>query len=80
MGYVTLIPAFGFMYIYLSNSRERGVEVFNEKIWWNHLRPIHSLLYFLFSYYAINKKRFSWKILAFDVILGFFAFLHHHYY
>ena len=78
MGYITLIPAFGFAYIYLTNSRKRGIEVFNEKIWWNHLRPIHSFLYFLFSYYAINKRRFSWKILAIDVILGLVAFLLHH--
>ena len=35
MGYLALIPAVGFFYIYLSGSRQTGAEVFGEKIWIN---------------------------------------------
>ena len=49
-----------------------------DKIWWNDLRPIHALLFFLFAYEAINYKTESYKYLLFDVILGLFAFLKFH--
>jgi len=46
LGYIALLPAIGFMYIYVTGSRKTGVEVGGEKIWWNDLRPIHAVLYF----------------------------------
>jgi|TARA_Y100000816_G_C26048704_1_gene549693 hypothetical protein len=79
MGYFSLLPAFGFIYIYFTNSRKTGGEVFGDKIWWNHLRPLHSGLYFLFAINAIQKKRESWKFLALDVLIGFVAFLNYHF-
>lgn len=45
MGYLALLPAFGFIYIYMSGTRKTGPEVFGDKIWWNDLRPLHGLLY-----------------------------------
>ena len=48
LGYLALLPAIGFIYIYLTGSRKTGAEVFGEKIWWNDLRPVHGLLYLLF--------------------------------
>lgn len=79
LGYLALIPALGFGYIYLSNARKTGGEVFGDKIWWNHLRPIHSILYFLFAYYAINRNINSWKFLSIDVFIGLVSFLSYHY-
>lgn len=79
LGYLALLPAIGFAYIYLTGSRKTGAEVFGEKIWWNNLRPLHSFLYALFAYYAINKNRNSWIILLIDVIIGLFSFLAHHF-
>ena len=79
LGYVALIPAIGFMYIYLTGSRETGAEVFGEKIWWNDLRPIHSILYFLFAYNAIMGNKLSWIYLLVDVLFGLVSFLIHHY-
>ena len=67
MGYLALIISFSFMYIFLTGSRETGVEVFGEKIWWNNLRPLHSLLYFLFAYNAIIGNRNAWMYLLIDV-------------
>ncbi len=45
MGYLALIPAIGFTYIFLSGSRKTGAEVMGDKIWWNNLRPFHALMY-----------------------------------
>lgn len=79
LGYLALLPAIGFMYIYLSGSRKTGAEVFGEKIWWNDLRPLHSLLYFLFAYNAITGNKLAWIYLLLDVIIGLISFLFFHY-
>ena len=79
MGYLLLLPAFGFLYIYFSGTRKTGPEVFGEKIWWNDLRPIHGLLYLLFSYNAITGNKNAWIYLFIDVLLGITSFLIHHF-
>ena len=79
LGYLALLPAIGFIYIYLTNSRTTGAEVFGEKIWWNNLRPLHSLLYFLFAYNAINGNKQAWVYLLVDVLIGLISFLNFHY-
>jgi hypothetical protein len=80
LGYLALIPSLGFFYIYLTNSRKTGAEVFGDKIWWNNLRPLHGILYGLFAYNAINKNPNSYIYLLIDVILGLTSFLIFHYY
>jgi len=79
LGYIALVPALGFIYIYLTGSRKTGAEVFNHKIWWNNLRPIHGFLYGLFAYNAINKNTNSWIYLLVDVLFGLFSFTLYHY-
>lgn len=79
MGYLALLPAFGFAYIYVTGSRKTGAEVMGEKIWWNFLRPIHAILYFLFAYNAIYMHSYAWVFLLVDVLLGAVSFLVHHY-
>ena len=79
LGFLAILPAIGFMYIYLTDSRKTGQEVFGQKIWWNHLRPIHSLLYFAFAYSSIMKKSYSWIFLLIDVVFGLVMFLLNHY-
>jgi hypothetical protein len=78
LGYLALLPAIGFMYIFLTGSRKTGAEVFGEEIWWNNLRPIHSILYFLFAYNAIKGNNQSWIYLLVDVVIGLISFLIHH--
>jgi hypothetical protein len=79
MGYLSLIISFGFMFIFLTGSRKTGPEVNGEKIWWNNLRPIHSILYGLFAYLAITKNNKAWVVLLVDVLIGLFSFLTFHY-
>jgi len=79
LGYLALLQAIGFMYIYLTDKRKTGPETFGEKIWWNNMRPVHALLYGLFSYNAINKNQNAWIYLLIDVIIGLFNFIIFHY-
>jgi len=79
LGYLALLPAIGFIYIYLTGSRQTGAEVFGEKIWWNSLRPIHAMLYLLFAYNAINGVKSAWIYLLIDVVIGLISFLVYHY-
>ena len=79
MGYVAVMISIGFFYIYFTGSRKTGVETGGKPIWWNNLRPLHGFLYGLFAYGAINGNRDSWKVLLVDVIIGFTAFINHHF-
>ena len=80
IGYLALLPAIGFFYIFFTGSRQTGSEVFGSKIWWNNLRPIHGLLYLLFAYNAIMGNKSAWIYLLVDVIFGLISFLTFHYY
>ena len=79
LGYLALLPAIGFIYIYFTGSRKTGAEVFGEKIWWNDLRPLHSFIYFLFAYNAIIGNSKAWIYLLIDVIIGLISFLIFHF-
>ena len=80
MGYLAILPAIGFFYLFITDSRKTGPEVFGDKIWWNNLRPIHGLMYALFAYHAINGNDFAWIYLLIDVIIGLISFLFFHIY
>jgi len=80
MGYLAILPAIGFFYLFLTGSRKTGPEVFGDKIWWNNLRPIHGIMYALFAYHAINGNDFAWIYLLIDVIIGLVSFLIFHVY
>ncbi len=75
MGYLALIPVIGWFYIIFIGERERGAEVFGEKIWWKSLRPVHMILWATFAYLAINGYRYAWTVLLADTIIGLVAFL-----
>lgn len=79
LGYLALLPTLGFIYIFATDSRKTGAEVFGGKIWWNNLRPVHALLYGLFAYNAIIGNKDAWIYLLIDVIFGLFSFLIFHY-
>ena len=78
LGIIALIPAIGFIIIYLGDFRKTGAEVFGKQIWWNNLRPIHAVLYILFALLALKKNKYSWIPLLIDVIIGLISFLLYH--
>lgn len=78
IGYLALLPAFGFILIYLFDLRKTGSEVFGNNIWWNNLRPIHGIIWGIFAYLVITNNaniKQAWKLLLLDVIIGLIAFL-----
>lgn len=77
MGIIALIISIGFMTIFILGLRKTGGETFGDKIWWNNLRPVHSILYGIFAFLAITKNKNSWLILLLDVIIGLIAFTFH---
>jgi hypothetical protein len=79
LGYLALLPAIGFIYIFLTGIRKSGPETFGDKIWWNNLRPVHAILYLLFAYNAIIGNQSAWIYLFIDVLIGLISFLIYHY-
>lgn len=79
LGYLALLPAIGFLYLFFTGKRTSGLETQGAPIWWSRFRIIHGLLYLLFAYYAINQNKNAYQILLADVCLGLFLFLGHHY-
>jgi len=77
MGYLALLPASGFSYLFLSGTR-KGTGAFGEKIWWESLRPVHALLYFLFAFFAIKGRREAWVFLLADLAIGSAGFFYVH--
>ena len=78
LGALAILPAAGFFYLFLTNSRKTGPEVFGDRIWWNHLRPFHGTMYAIFAIMALFHIPNAWIILLLDVLVGFLAFLQHH--
>lgn len=78
LGLLTLVPTIGFLVIYFFNLRKTGIETGGEIIWWGSLRPLHGLLYGIFSYMALNNNPEAWKILFLDTTIGLIAFLRFH--
>jgi hypothetical protein len=78
---ITIPIAISFMYLYIfGNDRaDRQLEwLGDKKIWWDDLRPVHSILFMLFSIMAINKSSYSWIVLLLDTVVGLVAWLNHH--
>ena len=73
IGYGCGIISICFAIIFLFKLRKSGPE--NRNIWWNNLRPVHSILYGLFAYHAINKKKYSWIFLMIDALFGLSMYL-----
>lgn len=78
MGFLALLPAIGFLYLFFTKKRKTGLETFGSKIWWTNLRPIHGILYLLFAFYAIKCNKNAWIFLLIDVIIGLSSFLIFH--
>ena len=58
--------------------RKTGTEVFGADIWWNEIRPIHSMLYLLFCIYMYKKNEYAYLPLLLDLIIGIVSFTLYH--
>ena len=76
LGYIGLLIGMGFAYTYFT---KRAVGSFGQKIWWNYLRPIHSLLYLGFGILAIQKNSNAYLLLLADVTIGLLGFINNHF-
>jgi hypothetical protein len=79
LGLLALLPATGFLYIYLSGIRKTGGGIFGQKIWWNKLRPVHAFMFYLFAYLAFHKNKKAYLVLFTDAMFGLVSFLIYHY-
>ena len=85
VAYFSVLVSIGFMYIYITDKRKTGIEVMGDTIWWNHLRPIHSVLFGLFALFTLSsllvKKytQYNWLLLLGDTLLGICMFLYYHF-
>jgi hypothetical protein len=78
MGLGYLVLGIAMMAIYFLNLRPVGTEA-GGRIWWNSIRPLHGILYFIFSYLALTGSSEAWKVLVADVVLGLAAWGFHHF-
>ncbi len=78
LGLIALFPTVGFLYFWLTGTRQTGPEVFGDRIWWNSLRPLHALLWGTFAVLALFECQYAWILLFVDVIVGITAFTLHH--
>lgn len=69
--------AIGFAVIYTFGLRKTGIEVGSGLIWWNHLRPLHALLYAIAAYLMYKKDKTSGAVLLLDAAVGLVAFSSH---
>ena len=79
LGYLALLPAFGFFYLFFTGKRQTGAETQGAPIWWAHFRLLHGLNYLLFALLAVQRIAKAYQILLFDVVLGLILFLIHHF-
>ena len=78
LGLIALLPATGFLMIFLNGTGTTG-KTFNQSVWWNILRPLHAFMFYLFAYLAFRKNKKVYMVLFIDVVIGLFSFLIYHY-
>jgi hypothetical protein len=77
MGFSYLLIGIAMMSIYFFGLRPTGVEA-GGAIWWNRIRPLHAILYFIFAYLALTGSPSAWMVLLADVALGLTVFTIHY--
>jgi hypothetical protein len=78
IGYLTLVMAIGFVYLYVTGKRAVGIETGGRPIWWRPYRLMHGLLYLTFSLLAIAQVRMAYVIIVLDTLIGLGLFVRQH--
>ena len=79
MGLFGIIISIGFFSIFWFGLRKDNGIMGDNKIWWNSLRPFHSLTYLIFGILALMSiQKYAWIVLLFDVLVGLIAFIIHY--
>ena len=63
----------GFLYQFIAQPRKIGA--FHNKIWWNFLRPVHVLLFFMASIGLYLKFEYTYALLILDLFIGVVGFV-----
>jgi len=71
------ILSIGALYQYIVKTRRIGA--FNNKVWWDNLRPIHSLLFLFTSIGLFYKYKYSYMFLLLDTLISILGFINNHY-
>ncbi len=77
IGYFLLILSLSEIYQYITKSIKEGPV--GGPIWWDHLRPVHAIIYAIGAFMAINKSSNTWYVLLFDTLLGLSSFIYYNY-
>lgn len=72
---IVMTIGLSFMIIYTMDWRQSGVEA-GGKIWWNNLRPIHSVIYLLTAVGMLYDVKNIYALLLVDVMIGIYAELY----
>jgi len=75
---IALLFGIAQFYLYITDSRKTGIEVFGADIWWNQLRPVHGMLYLLFCVYIYKKQNHAYIPLLIDIVIAIIAFVLYH--
>lgn len=79
--YLLCSIAISYIFIFGSEQADSQLQWLGvKKIWWNNLRPIHGLIWLLFSILAFVKYKYSWVVLGMDTILGLCVWILHTYF
>lgn len=65
---VFFIISMSFLYQFITKYRNKGA--FNQDIWWDFLRPFHSILFLISGYLVYIQNDSFIYLLLFDVVIG----------
>ena len=69
-----LLLSIGSLYQYRVKTRTIGA--FNNKVWWDNLRPIHALLFLCTSIGLFYKYKYSYMFLIVDTFIGVLGYIY----
>lgn len=74
---IAIIIGIRFIYLYFYSPSLNQFEVLGiESVWWNHMRPIHGLLYLSYGILTLYQVKNTWILLLVDVIIGIISTLY----